>query len=212
MGTELTTPSGDLPAQMISSPVLKRLRRISIGTVQWPDQPLRIYLAGGLKLTEQERREATRELDRLREATTSGDDVLTRRERLGLIAKMLLAYPITGASKESGTARAEAYLEALDDVPPWALAAAVRRWNRGAAGDAHDYRWTPAPAVLRKIAVAELEELRPIVAHLENILAAVSPEEAIARPTAEERARVIDGFGKLKAELREPQPQREAAE
>lgn len=199
-------------AQMISSPVLKRLRRISIGTVQWPGQPIRTYLAGGLRLTDQERREAMRELERLRQVTTSDDSTLTRRERLGLIAKMLLAYPVANASKESGQARAEAYLDALDDVPPWALAAAVRRWNRGAAGEEHDYRWPPAPAVLRKIAVAELEELRPIVLHLEQLLAAMSPEEAIARPTTEERAKVLDGFTKLQADLRAPTPHREAAE
>lgn len=211
MANELTTLSAGALAQMISSPVLKRLRRISIGTVQWPGQPTRRYLAGGLKLTDQERREAMRELARLRDITASDDSSLTRKERLGLVAKMLLAYPIASGSKESGQARAEAYLDALDDVPPWAVAAAVRRWNRGAAGDDHDYKWPPAPATLRKIAVAELAEIQPIVLHLEHLLDAVSPEEAIARPTIEERARVIDGFAKLKADL-SGQPQREAAE
>lgn len=202
MANELTrTPTLDALALMISSPALLRLRRISIGTVQWPNQPTRTYLAGGLKLTEQERREATTALARIKAATTADDQPETRKQRHAIVSRMLLTYPMTGASAESGKARGEAYLEALDDLPPWVVAAAVRRWNRGSAGDQHDYRWAPAPATLRKIAMDELAEVKPIVLHLENLLSAVLPEEAIQRPTQEERARVNDGFAKLKADL-----------
>jgi len=179
--------------------------------VQWPGQPMRTYLAGGLKLTDEERAQAERTLDRLRRELIAADDPKTRDQRLGIIGKMLLAYPIANASTESGRARGEAYLDALDDVPPWALAAAVRRWNRGGAGDDHDYRWPPAPAVLRKIAVAELATLKPTVLHLENLLAAVPVDEAMKEPSPQERAYILDGFAKLKADLG-GQPQREAAE
>lgn len=168
-------------------------------------------------MTDQERREAKRELERLNEITGSDDAPAARKLRLGIVAKMLLAYPIASASTEAGRARAEAYLDALDDVPPWALAAAVRRWNRGEAGEDHDYRWAPYPAVLRKLSLAELADLMPIKTQLENLLAAVSPEEAIARPpTTEERAHVTGGFAKLKADLTgvqtAPEPLAEAAE
>lgn len=216
MAQELTTHrSLDDLAQMISSPALLRLRRISIGTAQWPGQPMRTYLAGGLTLTDEERALAAKALARLKRETTSTDDPDARKARLGLVAKMLLSYPIAGASTESGRARAESYLDALDDVPPWAVAAAVRCWNRGAAGD-HDYRWAPAPAVLRQVATAQLATLMPTVVHLENLLAAVSPEEAVSRPaTPEEHGYVRDGFAKLRADLTgfaQPEPLAEAAE
>lgn len=195
------TPALDALALMISSPALRRLRRISIGTVQWPGQPIRTYLAGGLKLTDQERREATSALERIKAATTADDQPETRKQRHAIVSRMLLTYPMTGASAESGKARGEAYLEALDDLPPWVIAAAVRRWNRGGAGEDHDYRWAPAPATLRKIAIAELAEVKPIMLHLESLLAAVLPEEAIKRPTSEDRAYVVEGFQKLKADI-----------
>lgn len=195
------TPTLDALALMISSPALLRLRRISIGTVQWPGQPTRTYLAGGLKLTDQERREATSALARIKAATTADDQPETRKQRHAIVSRMLLTYPMTGASAESGKARGEAYLEALDDLPPWVIAAAVRRWNRGGAGEEHDYRWAPAPATLRKIALAELADVKPIVLHLESLLSAVLPEEAIRRPSEQERAHINDGFSKLKADL-----------
>jgi hypothetical protein len=47
-----------------------------------------------------------------------------------------------------------AYLSAIDDVPPWAVAEAIRRWHRGEGGgkDAN-YRFAPAPAELRYAAM-----------------------------------------------------------
>ncbi|HZP77546.1 MAG TPA: hypothetical protein VFB45_15485 [Pseudolabrys sp.] len=164
-----------------------------------------------MKLTDEQRADAQRALARMQLEMTSDDAAETRKQRLGIISKMLLAYPIANASAESGRARGETYLDALDDVPPWALQGAVRCWNRGAAGDEHDYRWPPAPAVLRKIAMAEIATLRPTVLHLENLIAAVPIDEAMREPSPEERAYILDGFAKLKADLT-GQPQSEAAE
>jgi hypothetical protein len=176
---------------------------------------MRTYLAGGLSLTPSLRAETEQMLASLQAATSAPDDADTRSQRLAIVAKMLLTYPVAGASSETGKARAEAYLEALDDVSPWAISAAVRAWNRGAAGDAHDYRWAPAPATLRKISLEQSAPYRPIIAHLENLLAAVAPEEAMKTPSPEDRAYVVDGFERLKVDIgtgRRPEPFREAAE
>lgn len=149
-------------------------------------------------------------LTQLRAASTSPDDPDQRKQRLAIVAKMLLTYPMAGASTETGRARAEAYLDALDDVPPWALAAAVKAWHRGEAGE-HDYRWAPAPAVLRAAAMKQIESFKPAIEHVQMLLAAVPIDEVMRAPSPEDRAYVNAGFQKLKAELT-GQPQREAAE
>jgi hypothetical protein len=54
MGTELTHANNDLQA-VLSSTDCVALRRISLGTLQHPGLPVRMYLAGGLKLTAEQR-------------------------------------------------------------------------------------------------------------------------------------------------------------
>jgi hypothetical protein len=186
---------------MTSSPALRRLRRISLGTIQWPGQPEVRYLAGASRLRDDERAEAEALLTQLEQSLDPGGDE-GKRARLGLVAKMLLAYPIAGASSESGRARGEAYGEALDDVPPWAVAAAVRAWHRGELGEGYDYRWAPAPAVLRKIALAALDRSKADAAHICAVLEAKTVDEAMKEPTAEEREQVLAGFQTLSARLR----------
>jgi hypothetical protein len=54
MATEITLRRVDLQA-LTSSPECVAWRRISLGTVQHPGLPVRRYLAGGLKLTAEQR-------------------------------------------------------------------------------------------------------------------------------------------------------------
>ena len=164
------------PVALISSPDLRALRRISLGTVQWPGQPERKYLSGGSTLTDSERARANELLAELRAQAVAGP--ATDADRFGLISKMLLTYPIAHASAESGKARGEAYREALSDIPPAVLAKAIRQWNRGEAGD-HDYRWAPAPAVLRGICVKITVPLHDAICDLEALLGAVTIERAM---------------------------------
>lgn len=176
MATDLTVAHVN-PAVLISSPDLRRLRRISVGMVQHPGIPMRRYLSGGSTLTDSDRKRATELLAELEAATKSAGDV--RKEQFGLISKLLLTYPIANASAESGTARGGAYLEALDDVPPGVLAEAVKRWNRGEAGQDHDYRWAPAPAVLRHVCLRVMDPLREAATDLKKLLEAMSIERAM---------------------------------
>lgn len=75
-----------------------------------------------------------------------------------VVSKMLLTLPSREAGELAAEAKGEAFMEALDDVPCWAVKEAMRRWHRGEHGDSHDYRWQPAPATLRRL--ARIEELR----------------------------------------------------
>lgn len=183
--------------QAISSPALRRLRRMAIGTVQWPGQGIRRYLAGGLKLTDDERAEAKLLADTIRAALVAHDDASGRKGRLGIIGKMLLAYPMAGSSEAAGKARGEAYLAALDDVPPWAIDAAVRRWHRGECGE-QNYNFAPAPAILRAIAKPLLEPYREAVEHIEAVLTAGTLDDAmeskIKGPLPQSIADLLDGW------------------
>ncbi len=173
MANDLIVAEQDALA-VISSPALQKLRRLSLGTVQWPDQPMRKYLSGGLTLTETERATAEQFLAKVRLAACGSPAAETARARLGLITKMLLVYPTAGAS--------EAYLETLADIAPWAIDRSIRRWNRGDCGD-HDYRWAPAPATLLAICRLAIFQYTHIMEHLEGLLNAVSLDRAMdSRP------------------------------
>lgn len=101
-------------------------------------------------------------------------------ETLTHIAKLTLALPGQKATEKGAEATGEAYQAALDDLPPWAVAAAIRRWYRGDAPPVgsrqHDYNWRPAPAVLRSIAFAEAAAIRGRAIELRRLLTA---EQAI---------------------------------
>lgn len=108
-----------------------------------------------------------------------------REASLGLIAKMLMAYPMASSSSEAGAARGEAYLIALDDVPPWAISETIRRWHKGQCGADHNYRFAPAPAELRECAMKLLEPAIQTMQHLEMVLGATTLDEAMDPKPAE---------------------------
>lgn len=186
MGNDLRLAHAS-PAALISSPDLKQLRRISLGTVQWPGQPLRRHLSGGSTLTDSERTRAKEILAALESHTQATGDV--RQEQFGLIARMLLTYPVANATAESGAARGAAYLEAVEDIPPHVLASAIKLWNRGEAGD-HDYRWAPAPAVLRSVCAKVCKPYLEAIEDLTNLLSAVSIDRAMDPTPIEQERRV----------------------
>ena len=140
--------------------------------------PTRRYLAGGLRLTDDHRFQLNSQIDRIEEMTLANDSAQNRKDRLGLLAKMLLAYPISGGSEEAGRARAEAYLVSLDDVPPWTIAESIRRWHRGECGN-RNYRFAPAPAELREVCRDILDPAAQVVLHLRAVLDAMTLEQAM---------------------------------
>jgi hypothetical protein len=109
--------------------------------------------------------------------------------RLSLLTKMLLASPVPGNSAdETAEARSDMYDDAIEDIPPWALRAAIRRWNRGEVPDlkmgALNFNFAPAPAVLRAICNLELADFKRQQAEIEKLLACVTTEQAMDRNLA----------------------------
>lgn len=141
--------------------------------------PIRKYLSGGLTLTDSERARIAAKIAELQAVAEADDAPENQKSRLGIVASMLMAYPMSGGSEETGRARAMAYLAALDDLPPWAVADAVRRWHRGECGADHNYRFAPSPAELRGAAMDILQPARQTIAHLTSILTALTIERAM---------------------------------
>lgn len=160
-----------------------------------PGLPARRYLSGGSTLTDDERARIRGKITELRSVIESDDGAENRKSRLVLVANLLMAYPIANGTQEAGRARAEAYLSALDDVPPWAIAEAIKRWHRAECGSGFNYRWAPAPAELRQISLERIQPARTTITQLEAVLNAITLERAMD-PTPIE-TRVVSTSGRL---------------
>lgn len=112
-----------------------------------------------------------------------------------IITKLMLALPSSQQNEAGAEATGEAFQAALDDVPTWAVAAAVRRWYRGDCGEnengkPYDYHWRPAPAELRRIALVEKWRVKARAETLRKLLAAEPLIEFSDEHCAQMRARL----------------------
>jgi hypothetical protein len=134
------------------------------------------------------------------------------------ITEMMLVKPAARQNETSAEARGKAYMEALDDLPPWTVHAAIRRWNRGDVGKnpdgtpLFDCHWAPESSDLRALASAELLRVQGLSKRLGAILAAEPAIEFSDDHCAAMRARLatvfesmavgFDGSAKVIAERR----------
>lgn len=92
-------------------------------------------------------------------AEAKPDIAATLREVVGL----LLAFPAANVSEAAAKARSAAYEIALDDVPTWAVRAAVKRWLRGdvaCLGERANLAFPPSPPQLRGLVMDEWAKAR----------------------------------------------------
>lgn len=168
-------------ATMLSLPQpLARLER-SLGTVQWPGQMVRLNFPSGMELSAAERQDVTTRLDELTKVTTGENLERTEcsKARLSLLTKLLLGYPTAGNSSEKAAdARVEFYQEAVSDIAPWALVAAIKRWVRGEVETAN-VDFAPSPGTLRRLCEVELGPFKAQAVKLKRLLSAVSIERAM---------------------------------
>lgn len=134
---------------------------------------------------------------------------------LVITSKMLLALASQKNSETGAEAKGEAFMAALDDVPHWAVDSAVRGWYRGSSErvdprHAHDFRWAPAPATLRALAMMELYRVKGRAVVLRKLIAAQPRIEYTAEHCTTMRARIGELFRGMKQLA--PTPAREAAE
>jgi hypothetical protein len=160
-----------------------RLERLasSIGKTQWPGQPMRLDLPSGMELTDQDRTEIQTRLDQINEIITGANLTINEsaKARLSLLTKMLLAFPAAGSSSEAAAqARSDVYDDALGDLPPWTINAAIKRWAKGEVpSDLNmgilNFTFAPSPAILRKLAKVELGPFEAQAAKLRALLKTV---------------------------------------
>ena len=185
MGTELALieplklPDIRRPAQIPSLPEWVVLRLESLKENWQSDATgkgsLALTLPADLILSDTERamvEQHIRSLGTLVEKTPA-NSADCEAETLIIVTKMLLALPGQKSTDTGNEAKGEAYLAALDDVPPWAVQEAVRKWYRGEHGGKFDYRWSPVPADLRSLARNEEFKVRGRMTVLERIARAV---------------------------------------
>jgi hypothetical protein len=97
---------------------------------------------------------------------------------------MLLGFPAAGSSSEAAAeARSDIYDDAVEDMPPWSIDAAVKRWGKGNVPDLKlgplNFNFAPAPAVLRAICQRELEDFDKQAIACERLLSCISAERAM---------------------------------
>lgn len=184
MATELIAPKH---LELMRSLPLRLAKLVnSIGTTQWPGQPVRLDLPSGVVLSNQDRTEIRARLNGLMEIITGSNLTPNQaaKARLALLTRMLLALPMGGSLSEAAAeSRADMYDDALSDIPPWAIEAAIKRWGKGDVPDLRmgslNFTFAPAPAILRKICKLELEPYEDQVLKLRRLLEAISIERAM---------------------------------
>jgi hypothetical protein len=147
------------------------------------------------------------ELDRLCTQTPAGHPEWEKHTLL-TITKLMLVLPSIQQNDVAAEATGEAFQAALDDVPHWAVAEAVRRWYRGDCekredGRPYDYHWRPSPAELRRIALSEVWRVKLRAITLRRLLAA----EQLIEFAPEHRLRMQESFGDLLREMIERRAQ-----
>jgi hypothetical protein len=185
MGTELTI--ANRPKLTSLPDWVAHLGLNSTGTGQ-------TYLSRPLLKTERIELEAVARECRRAVASDPGQPHEADVSRKGLVAELLLAYPIAGG-QQVAAARGKAYLAAVEGVPPWALNEAIKKWHRGEAeapkgSPSYNFEFAPPPATLRKLAMEYLAPFYSTLNHADALLfAAESLSEAERRP----RVRVPPG-------------------
>lgn len=93
------------------------------------------------------------------------------------VSKLLVVLAGERKSELSEGARADVYLDVLEDAPWWAVQAAVKLWFRhdcgtDERGKPHNYVFAPDPGTLRKIALAQTWEIGGRINKLQRVLEA----------------------------------------
>lgn len=120
------------------------------------------------------------------------------------VAKMAMALGGAKASETGAEAKGEAYMAALEDVPHWATAAAIRLWYRGEPrhprhdkGERYRFEYAPDPATLRRIALGEWWKVRGRAIAFRELVAAV-PEQQFSEDHCQ---KMRDGLRDLMRQL-----------
>lgn len=105
-------------------------------------------------------------------AMTPAEDEAHGEATMVAVTKMMLVLPSRESGDLANEAKGESYMAALEDVPSWAVQEAMRKWHRGEHGPRFDYKWQPAPATLRELAMVEMYRVMGVRRRLNDLLLA----------------------------------------
>lgn len=181
-------PAETNPAQLPSLPAWLTSRQDALGSATQPDSkgkyrempvlpPALIPTSSQRTVIEQHVRGLSRFLDLSQPAIVRGQRMTNDEAHAVMIASLLIKGGGAKLDKDSSAALTEDYLDAIEDLPAWAVREALRKWNRGESasldGKRHDFNWRPTPPILRKLAVLEMWGVRSRMSTLEKLLVAV---------------------------------------
>lgn len=212
MGQEIATiepiplPDPRRPARMPSLPEWVGSRLASVVKAVQSDPATGKYrevptLPAALLPNETQRTRLLQHVDALNKncSRTPEVDAGAEAAMLVIVTKLLLALTGQRTSETGAEAKGEAYMAALEDIPAWAVEEAVRGWYRGTSRQLdpkqpHDFRWAPAPAVLRRLAEIELFKVKGRALALQQLLDAEPLVEFSEEHCATMRERIIGLF------------------
>jgi len=227
MGTELAIieplalPDRRNPAQMPSLPAWLQQRSAALGSAVQPDSSGKhremAVLPPALILSSSERRMVESHIDGLSRFLDLDQPIDLRGATLTndqAHATMIAALCMKGGvklDKGSSDALTEDYLDAIEDLPAWAVREAIRKWNRAESpkldGKPHNYEFRPAPPTLRRLAQHELAPIRARILHLDKLLNAAPLIEYSDEHRAEMLKRMQDLLATRKVAKRVSQEQ-----
>lgn len=180
MGTELIDRRSDTMQLSLRRAV--GLARMVAGSVDHPTGR-RHYLTR--HATREEREEAERLSSALTSATDptatyagkSADDA-----RIGIVSTMLMGFAVGQLSEAGIEAKFDVYGMAIDDIPAWAIAEAVRLWARRECPVSVEakprYDFPPGPGTLRGLSLWVLEPYKSALERVRTFLNATTYQEA----------------------------------
>jgi hypothetical protein len=180
----LALPDRRNPAQMPSLPAWLLQRSAALGNAMQPDSTgtyrEMAVLPPALILSSSERRMVESHIDGLGTLLDLDQAIDLRGKTLSndqAHATMIAALCMKGGTKldtASSDALTEDYLDAIEDLPAWAVREAIRKWNRAESpkldGKSHNYEFRPSPPTLRRLAQHELAPIRARILQLHKVL------------------------------------------
>lgn len=187
MATEIAIfepiPLPSNPAQLPSLPGWLRQRSVALASAMQPDSSGKYrqmpILPSEMILTSSERAVVLQHIDdlarftKLDQAFELRGSVLTNDQAHGVMIASLLLKGGAKLDQSSSDAFTEDYLDAIEDLPAWAVREAIRKWNRAESvpfdGKKHDFNWRPQPPTLRRLAQHELVGVRARMLDLQKV-------------------------------------------
>lgn len=182
--TPIPLPSN--PAQLPSLPGWLQQRSAALGNATQPDATGKYrqtpILPPDLILTSSERAEVERHISALERFTRLDQPfdlrgaTMTNDQAHGVMIASLLLKGGAKLDQQSSDAFTEDYLDAIEDLPAWAVREAIRKWNRADSprldGKAHNYDFRPAPPTLRRLSHHEVAGVKGRIIEMQRLLTA----------------------------------------